>query len=846
MISKQQHIRVATRRSDLALAQTRQWISQVLTHRPEWQFELVLVDSTGDLEPDRALHEFGGKGVFSSALEQALLDRRADLAIHSLKDLPVRPDPIFVLPALSARANPFDVLVTRKGTRAADLPPDATAGTGSPRRSVQLTARYPDWRIRPIRGNVGTRLSKLKQGDCDVLVLAAAGLERLGLDTGGHPDFEFEYLDERDMIPACGQGILAMQTLAANEALNALLAEAADDPISRLCYEAERTVIEHFGASCHAPVAAYASVDAGGDLILSALNALGGPAHLKSIRMPVGNRQIDGERMQTALDRLTGKVWLVGAGPGDPGLFTLKGRSLLETADAILFDRLGTAGLTRFMNPEAERIYVGKRAGDHALTQPDIGQYLVRLAREGKRVVRLKGGDPFVFGRGGEELLLLKSAAIPYEVVPGVTSSVAAPAYAGIPVTHRGLASSVHIITAHEGAGGLRDALNFDDLARLEGTLVFMMGVGQLPELTAGLLAAGKSPDTPCAMVSNGTLERQQVLHTTLKSLPHDQAAADIRPPAVTVIGDVAALGHELAWFHPRVFRRGQPDQPLAGRRILVNRSVPPSAFAPDMSLAVQLIRAGACPTEVCLTRVVTPPEMQRTLDMGLQTVLSDAGAKLRAGSETDGHPVLVLTSAHGVAACFAALDRLGVDRRHLADWRFAVVGSATADALKKYGYQADWVPEIFDSEHLAALLQQVTGTDDPIVAVRAAGRSPVLAAVMAAAGRRFLDLVAYETRPDPAARMLLPDALAEVEVLTFTSASGVRAFAAGLAEIDQDQQSGAKLAEHLRSLPVFAIGPMTAAACRAAGFAVTAVAPVHTTQGLTACLADYYQARIS
>lgn len=845
MISKQQ-IRVATRRSDLAVAQARQWMSQISKRRPEWHFELVLIDSAGDLEPERALHTFGGKGVFSGTLEQALRDRRADVAIHSLKDLPVRPDSAFALPALSPRANPFDVLVTRKGMRAGELPAGAVAGTGSPRRSVQLAARYPNWQICAIRGNVPTRLDKLKRGDCDVLVLAAAGLERLRLVAGSHPDFEFEYLDEQRMIPACGQGILAMQTLAEHEALNAMLAEAADDPMSRLCYEAERAVIEHFGASCHAPVAAYASADENGDLILSALNALGGPAHRKTVRMPVGRGSIDGERLQTALDRLTGKVWLVGAGPGDPGLFTLKGRSLLETADAIVFDRLGTAGLTPFMNPDAERIYVGKRAGDHAVAQPDIGQYLVRLAREGKRVVRLKGGDPFVFGRGGEELLLLKSAAIPYEVVPGVTSSVAAPAYAGIPVTHRGLASSVHIITAHEGEGGLSDALNFDDLARLEGTLVFMMGVGQLSQLTAGLLAAGKAPDTPCAMVSNGTLERQRVLHTTLRSLPDDQAAADIRPPAVTVIGDVAALGRELTWFHPQPAGSPRPDAPLAGRRILVARSVPSAASAPEAALAAQLIQAGACPTEVCLTRVVTPPAMRRALDQALQTVLDDVGTKSDAKSPDGACTVLVLTSAHGVSACFAALDRLGADRRRLAGWRFAVVGSATAAALKHFGYQADWMPETFDSEHLAALLKRVTGAGDRIVAVRAAGRSPVLAAVMEQAGRHFLDLAAYETRPDPAARMLLPDMLTDVEALTFTSASGVRAFAAGLAEAAPDGAADAGVAERLRSLPVFAIGPMTAAACREAGFEVTAVASVHTTQGLTACMADYYQARIS
>ena len=197
---------------------------------------------------------------------------------------------------------------------------------------------------------------------------------------------------------------------------------------------------------------------------------------------------------------MTGKVYLVGR---TCDVYLRSGSGAARDADAVVFDRLGTGELTGFINPKADRIYVGKRAGNHAMKQEQICELLVQLAREGKKTVRLKGGDPFVFGRGGEELLILHENGIPFEVVPGVTSSVAAPAYAGIPVTHRGLASSVHIITAHEGEGGKSDALDYDDLAKIEGTLVFMMGVKNLPHVAQGLLAAGKDPLTPCAMVSN-------------------------------------------------------------------------------------------------------------------------------------------------------------------------------------------------------------------------------------------------------------------------------------------------------------------------------------------------------
>ncbi|MGI6077723.1 MAG: uroporphyrinogen-III C-methyltransferase [Fastidiosipilaceae bacterium] len=834
------HLRVATRRSELAVIQTTQWMDKIVQLVPDLTYELVEIDSAGDLQPERHLSDFGGKGIFSRTLEVALAEDKADLAIHSLKDLSVNMDPFFSLPALSQRGNPYDVLVTAKGRSLAELPTKAVAGTGSPRRLMQLKRHYPKWDVIPLRGNVRTRLDKLKRGDYDVIVLALAGLERLGIEIDNHPDFDFVPLNETFMVPACGQGILAIQTLSERTELNRFLASVADDKLTRLCYEAERSVVRHLGASCQAPVATFAKVE-GEKIVLYAINGLGGVDFTREIREPVGDArtlELDEMKIKKALNHLTGKVYLVGAGPGDAGLFTLKGRELLETADAVVFDRLGTGELTGFINPKADRIYVGKRAGNHAMKQEQICELLVQLAREGKKTVRLKGGDPFVFGRGGEELLILHENGIPFEVVPGVTSSVAAPAYAGIPVTHRGLASSVHIITAHEGEGGKSDALDYDDLAKIEGTLVFMMGVKNLPHVAQGLLAAGKDPLTPCAMVSNGTLNRQKVLHSVLNNLVKDAEEAAIRPPAVIIVGEVAALGETINWFEPSSI-----DGPLAGKHILVTRSKPPQTAKRGRSFADFIEARGGVPFELSLIRLFTPVEMQEHLDHNL-SLLFNIPVEMMTTDEkellerlaTAPSRWFILTSAHGVDCFFTALDRLQVDRRDLANWRFAVIGSATAAAVRSYGYTPDLLPKVFDSSHLTEALISQLDERDLVVAVRAASGSPVLPTEMARQGRFFLDLPAYDTCSDELAYHLLSETLNYADAVTFTSSSGVRAFVAGL------ENGGISLEDDIiKKLDIFAIGPVTAETCRTAGLMPTAVADVFTMEGLADTMARYY-----
>lgn len=691
-----------------------------------------------------------------------------------------------------------------------------------------------------MRGNVKTRLRKLRNGDCDVLVLAAAGLNRLNLRERLSAELNFEELSADDLVPPCGQGVLAVQTLAANEELNRLLSERCDCERSRVCYNAERAIVLHLGASCQAPVGAFAGYE-NEKLILRAWNGLGGEGYHKQIRMTIS----DENDLALAKRRLVGTVSLVGAGPGDVGLFTLKGRELLGRADVVVYDRLGTRHVTHLISAGAERIYVGKQAGNHSLRQEEINALLVRLAREGKQVVRLKGGDPFVFGRGGEELDYLCQHDIPFEVIPGVTSAVAAPAYAGIPVTHRGLASSFHVITAHEGVGGKTDAPDFAGLADTEGTLIFLMGVSNLSRITQGLLNAGKAADTPAAIIENGTLSTQRQIYGTLGTLESLAIEHGVRAPAITVIGEVCAIGEQLTWFECGETLSPQttsslPNRPLAGHTVLLTRNRPTdvSSLAGIHMTGKDLFEArirgeGARILELNLIRTHLPAELIERLDRGLRGWFKDE----RPDVEDDGDKWLVLTSANGVRQFFASLDRLSVDRRALSRWKFAVVGSATASALGEYGYVADLVPSSFDSHHLAEALLAVLKPNDFVLAVRAKEASVVLEQVLNDAGYELHCLTAYDTVRDEDSVALLPDILTRVTDLTFASSSAVKSFVSALADanlnVDQIADQGIR---------VFAIGPVTADTIREFKLPLTAQASEYTMRGLAECMLTYYQ----
>ena len=453
-----------------------------------------------------------------------------------------------------------------------------------------------------------------------------------------------------------------------------------------------------------------------------------------------------------------GKVWLAGAGPGDASLLTLKAARLIEKADVIVYDALISAETLSRIPENKEVIYVGKHAGDHPVPQEEINRILVREAEKGKQVLRLKGGDPFVFGRGGEELELLIRAGIPFEIVPGVTSAAAVPAYAGIPVTHRDYASSFHVITGHARKGGRVD-LDFPALVRLKGTLVFLMGLSAMEFLLNGLTEAGMDPDTPAAVLENGTCAGQRRVTATVGTLKEASDRAGIKTPAIIVVGKVCALSSQMHWAEDRV---------LGGRQFLVTRPRQSSS-----SLAERLRDLGAQVIEMPAIRT-EPICPNRRLREALETF----------GTHAD-QEWLVFTSPAGADLFFDQLMELGMDLRSLlvrgAEVRIAAIGSGTAAALRKRGLIPDLVPRVYSAAALGEALAETAAEGSRITVARAEKGSEELLPPLLKAGLDVDDIplyrTLYETHP------LLKDRIRElleqgrIDAVTFTSASTVRGF---------------------------------------------------------------------
>jgi len=482
-------------------------------------------------------------------------------------------------------------------------------------------------------------------------------------------------------------------------------------------------------------------------------------------------------------------VYLVGAGPGDPGLLTRRGAELLARADVVVYDRLSHPSLLDLAPTGAERVAAGKAPGRAELTQDEINRVLVERGRTGATVVRLKGGDPFVFGRGGEEAEALAAAGVPFEIVPGVTSAIAAPAYAGIPVTHRGLSTHFTVVTGHEDPTKDHPDVDWDALARAGGTLVILMGAGRIGEIAKRLVAGGCDPDTPVAAVRNGTRPDQQTVRATLATI----ADAGVQPPAAIVVGPVAA--HNLAWFDQR---------PLFGRSVVVTR-----AREQASDLRARLETLGADVLE--LPTIAIEP---------IDFALPDLGA----------YDWLVLTSVNGVVAFFErGLEPAGLDARALSALRVAAIGPGTARELAARGIRADLVPERFVAEALVdAFPEPEPGPGARVLLARAEQARDTLVEGLRARGYD-LDVVAVyrtvTTQPDSHAveRVRRGD----VDAITFTSSSTVTNLCDALGRVPDRQPL------------VVSIGPVTSATARARGLRVDAEASEHTIDGLVATLLE-------
>ncbi|PIE71053.1 MAG: uroporphyrinogen-III C-methyltransferase [Deltaproteobacteria bacterium] len=500
-----------------------------------------------------------------------------------------------------------------------------------------------------------------------------------------------------------------------------------------------------------------------------------------------------------------GRVYLTGAGPGDPGLLTLKGKACIEQADVVVYDYLAAKSLLAFARPDAEKIYVGKKGGDHTLSQDGINQLLVDKASQGLTVTRLKGGDPFIFGRGGEEIEILVKAGIPFEVVPGVTSPIAAAAYAGIPLTHRQYTATVAFVTGHERPDKETSNIDWDALVGM-GTLVFLMGVKNLPNIQTELLKRGKKSDTPVALIQWGTTTRQRTVTGTLDTIVDDVKAAGLTSPAIILIGEVVNLRDSMSWFENR---------PLFGKRILVTRSRHQAS-----DLVTRLAALGAECIEAPTIDVVPIADMA-PLDTAIHG-LSD-------------YSWIVFTSVNGVDMFFSRLTALGFDVRQLHHINTACIGPSTANQLKKYGLKSDIIPQSYRAESVVEAFRDQAVSGANILIPRAREARPVLPVELRALGAHVDEVPVYETRIADASKETLAQALeaGDVDLVTFTSSSTATNFMTLIPDA---------FSEDTDRLPAFAsIGPITTETAEKLGLSVAVTAETYTIPGLVDAIIRYF-----
>lgn len=504
----------------------------------------------------------------------------------------------------------------------------------------------------------------------------------------------------------------------------------------------------------------------------------------------------------SALDK--GKVYLVGAGPGDAGLITVRGMQCLQRADVVVYDNLANHELLCHAPPTAERVYAGKKASQHHKTQDEIHDILLERARAGKMVVRLKGGDPFLFGRGGEEAEWLTQHGIAWEVVPGVTSAIAVPAYAGIPVTHRSVNGSLHTVTGHENQEGLGADIDWQVFAKSRGTIVLLMGVKNLGRISEELQSHGMSPQTPVAIVEWGTRARQRTVVSTLENIAADAAAAGIKPPATTIIGEVVRLRESLAWVEKR---------PLFGWRVAVTRPMDQNA-----SLASALEDLGA---EALITPTLKLVELDGDSEAAAEM------AKLAAGD----YDWLVFTSANGVRAFARLWMKAGHDARSLSGCKVAVIGTRTGDAARRWGIKPDITATDSTQEGIAEMLMAEKARR--VLIARAKEARPVLRELLLESGAEVSVLPVYETVPDEEGIARLKELLeaGRVDAVTFTSAKTFQVLA---------EAGGAQIVNLLNQCTVGVIGPITREAVENGGVKVAAMALDADVVALAQALAEH------
>ena len=698
---------IGTRGSKLALAQAEYVRDRLAQAYPEEEFGFQIIKTKGDLVLGRPLHEIGDKGVFVKEIEEKIWSGEVQIGVHSMKDMPSHPAPGLLFAKAWKREDPRDALILREKERLEDLPEGAVIGTGSRRREFQIKRLRPDLRVVNIRGNVDTRLRKMEEEKLDGIILAAAGLRRLGME-----ERITRYLEPEEMIPAPAQGILALEIREGETELLKLL-DALSDEETEQAAAAERGFLREIGGDCHVPVGAVCRKGADGLYHLDAMfgNETGSRLAYAAVR-GTAPEQLAKEAAVQIRRQMAGTVSLVGGGPGDPGLITVKGLQALREADCIIYDRLSSPELLDEAKPGCELIYAGKADHRHTMEQEEINRLLTEKSMRYENTVRLKGGDVYVFGRGGEEGLFLAEKGVPFQVIPGISSAVGGLACAGIPVTHRGKAPGFHVVTAHSSRDGLAE-IDFEAMAKGKETCVFLMGLRKVEEIASRLMEAGMSPDTEAAVISCAATPEQRTCTADLAHIGERVREVGLVSPAVIAVGKVVSLRDRLNFYENR---------PLFGKRFLI-----PKIGEKSTELKALLLQQGAAADEVQVGRIV---RAERTF----------------SAEEMKQADWLVFTSKNGAEAFFESLAKSRLDIRCLAGCRIAAIGGRTAKVLEGHGLYADLIPDEFHSDALADALKKQISPRDRVWYLKAGNADGHLKAALEGCCR-FEEIEVYENQ---------------------------------------------------------------------------------------------------
>ncbi|MFQ5834505.1 MAG: hydroxymethylbilane synthase [bacterium] len=795
---------IGTRASKLALRQAEEVKITLEKLDPGVEVIFKRIKVRGDVFKDwRPGGGQAGKGLFVKEIEDALLAGEIDLAVHSMKDVPTDLPQGLTIAAITERVDPRDVLISRGGLSLDELPQDARVGTSSLRRKLQLLFYRRDLQVVPLRGNLDTRLRKLKEGEIDAIVVAAAGLIRLGWQNK-----ITQYLPYEIMLPAGGQGALGIEIREEDEEIRRILQPLNHDG-SRVAITAERCFLRQLGGGCQVPVATLSRVRKE-RLSLEALVSTSNGEKILRQKMEGSSRDPEKVGLQLAekiigrgfkktssgfifqKPHLGGRVYLVGAGPGDSGLITLKGVECIKKADLIIYDRLVNKKFLDYARDNCKFVYMGKLPGESS-SQAQINQMMVKEARKGKTVVRLKGGDPFLLGRGAEEVEFLADNNIDFEVIPGISSVVAAPTYAGIPLTHRRFSSSLTIVTGHEDPLKKKSSVNWTSLAKENGTLVILMGLANLPQIVKKLISAGKNENTPCAVISWGTTPGQRVVKGPLGEMV--EKAKGIKPPGVIVIGEVVSLREKLNWFEKK---------PLFGKQILITR---PEAQAKN--LVGLLEDQGAEVIEFPTIKISSLNGYQK-LDLAIER-LSD-------------YEWIIFTSPNGVDHFWRRMKMKGRDARSLSKLKIGAIGPKTAVKLENMGITADFLPDEYSSQGIIKGIEKFKIKGKKVLLPRADIAPSRLPNGLKKLGARVEEVAAYKTHLSKGENFaILKNRLKnrKIDIIIFTSSSTVRNFVKLIGDVDL---GGARVA---------CIGPITAREAEKSGIKPDIVPPEYTIEAL-------------